>query len=396
MSAKKQKTKGKMLLGLLMAAVCLFSASVGITVGQLPHELTVSRSVAASGKTELSTFLPTQVEYGGSQQAAARLFGLIRLKTLPVRMASPVKVRLGGTLFGVRMYSDGVMVVGLSDFSSEGRSANPAREAGITEGDVIRSVNGRKVYRSAEFSEIAEHADASITLDVLKRDGKLRKITLTPLYSDGDRCLKTGMWVRDSAAGIGTLTYIHPESGAFGGLGHGICDSDTQSIIPVHGGEIVEAEFIDVKRGVKGIAGEIRGWLGTETLGKLSDNTVCGMFGQYTAALPEGDDYEVAMKQEIRTGKAQVLCTVDGSGVPRFYGIEIEKINYNAGEQAKNMIVRVTDEDLLNKTGGIVQGMSGSPIVQDGKLVGAMTHVFVNDPTCGYAIFAENMLRMGG
>ena len=395
MRVKKTGRKRRIAAGALLTALCLCCVSVGITVGQLPDELTVSRTSALTQSTPLCTFLPTRLAYSGSRQASAKLFGLIPLKTLPVRTASPVRVKLGGTLFGVKMYTDGVMVVGLSDFGSGGRSRNPAREAGMEEGDLIRSVNGQRVYRSDDFSETAERCEGEMTLEVVGQDGISRNVTLMPLYSDADGCRKTGMWVRDSAAGIGTLTYIEPESGAFGGLGHGICDSDTLRMIPVRSGEIVEAEWIDVKRGVKGEAGEIRGCLGAGTLGKIRSNTVCGMFGQYTAELPcDGqDEYEVAVRQEVRAGGAQVYCTADCSGKPRFYDIEIQKINYRAGEQAKNMIVKVTDPELLDKTGGIVQGMSGSPIVQNGKLVGAVTHVFVNDPACGYGIFAENMLR---
>lgn len=393
MPFKKHKRKGKWLLSLcLAAAVGFLSSSVGITMRQLPDELTV----VTSGKANLSTFLPTEVEYGhhAGEKAAARLFGLIKLKTLPVRLAEPAKVRLSGTLFGVKMYSDGVMVVGLSDFLSEGQSTNPAREAGIRTGDIIQSVNGRQVYTNSEFSQIVEQSDGALALKILSGSGaeqQEKTVTLTPRYSDADKGLKTGMWVRDSAAGIGTLTYIDAKNGTFGGLGHGICDTDTQVIIPIHGGDIVEAEFTDVKRGVKGAAGEIRGYLGTKKIGEISTNTICGTFGQYTAAIPDGKDYEVAMKQEIKTGKAKILCTVESGQTPKFYDIEIERINYNISEPAKNMIIKVTDEQLLKKTGGIVQGMSGSPIVQNGKFVGAVTHVFVNNPACGYAIFAENM-----
>lgn len=394
---RTQKRKGKWLLSLfLAAAVGFLSSSVGITMRQLPDELTV----VTSGKAELSTFLPTAVEYSSHSdgKAAARLFGLIKLKTMNVNVAAPAKVRLGGTLFGVKMYSDGVMVVGLSDFNSNGRSTNPAREAGISKGDIIKSVNGQPVYTNSEFSEIIEHSNGPVILDILSgsvAEQLETKITLTPQYSDADQSLKTGMWVRDSAAGIGTLTYIDTKSGTFGGLGHGICDNDTQTMIPIHGGDIVEAEFTDVKRGVKGAAGEIRGYLGTKKLGEISSNTICGTFGQYTADIPKGKEYEVAMKQEIKTGKAKILCTVESGEKPKFYDIEIERINYNVSEPAKNMIITVTDEELLAKTGGIVQGMSGSPIIQNGKFVGAVTHVFVNNPTCGYAIFAENMIQSG-
>ena len=212
-----------------------------------------------------------------------------------------------------------------------------------------------------------------------------------PATSDSDGSLKTGMWIRDSAAGIGTLTYIDPESGRFGGLGHGICDADTREIVPVHDGEIVSANISGIKRGVRGSAGEIRGYLSGDTLGKLENNTVCGAFGSFTSDMPASREYDVALKQEVRQGKAKLMCSVEPDGKPRMYDVVINRINYG-GNPAKNMIITVTDKKLLEKTGGIIQGMSGSPLVQDGKFIGAVTHVFVNDPASGYAIFAENMI----
>ena len=366
-----------------------FVSSVSITVGQLPDDLTVR----TFGTSQLSTFWPTSVEYRGEETATARLFGLFNVKSVSVSVASPKKVKLGGTVFGLRMHSDGVMVVGLSDFLSDGAKVNPAREADIKAGDVIQSVNGKAVSTNKAFAEAVKQSGGSLELKLVTSEGAEKKVSLQAKRSDADESLKTGMWVRDSAAGIGTLTFIDPESGRFGGLGHGICDSDTQTIVPLFGGDIVEAEITDIRRGVRGAAGEIRGFLGSRTLGEISANTICGTFGDYTADLPQSKAYEVALRQEVRPGAAKVLCTVESGGQPTFYDIRIDKINYNGREPAKNMIIKVTDKRLLEKTGGIVQGMSGSPIVQNGKFVGAVTHVFVNDPTCGYAIFAENMVN---
>lgn len=388
-----EKNSKRFFCGMLAAAVIGFSAaSVGITVSQIPDEMTVY----TAGKSSFDTFLPVEVDYTQSQsgEADAKLFGLVKVKNINVSIQSPKKVRLCGSIFGVKMYSDGVMVVGLSDFASYSGSVNPARDAGISEGDIIKSINGSTVCTNSDFSECIQKSDGEIRLEILTANGQTKKVTLVPQYSVTDKCLKTGMWVRDSAAGIGTLTYIDPQSMTFGGLGHGICDADTQSIIPIQGGDIVDAEIISIKRGVKGSAGEIRGCLCSEKLGEITSNTICGTFGEYTGELPVGSDYEVALKQEIKTGKAQILCGIDG-GQPEFYDISIDKINYNGSEPTKNMIITVTDKELIDKTGGIVQGMSGSPIIQNGKFVGAVTHVFVNDPTSGYGIFSENMVRQG-
>lgn len=386
--------KKSRLFGMIAAAMLgFFCSSVGITVNQLPDEMTIHNS----GKSSLETFLPIEVDCSDINQneAAAKLFGLVKVKDVSVSVQAAKKVRLCGTIFGVKMYSDGVMVVGLSDFATETGSANPARSAGINEGDVIKSVNGTRVYTNNDFSEVIKNSEGTINIELVNKEGVTKKVSLTPQYSVTDKCLKTGMWVRDSAAGIGTLTYIDSDNMSFGGLGHGICDNDTQSIVPVYGGDIVEAQITDVKRGVKGAAGEIRGYLCSEKLGEIKANTVCGAFGEYTGELPEGKDYEVALKQEVKVGKAQILCAPESGGEPEFYDIEINKINYSSNEPTKNMIITVTDEELIKRTGGIVQGMSGSPIVQNGKFVGAVTHVFVNDPTCGYAIFAENMVKQG-
>ncbi len=385
--------RGKKAAAMLFAFVVgIIASAVGsalVTVNQLPDELTVYEG----SSSRLSTFLPVSVEYTSkdSDMAEAKLFGVVGVKKVGIRRESPRTVLLAGTLFGLKMHSDGVMVVGISSFNSDGVSVNPAKKAGISVGDVIHSVNGQKVFTNSDYADIVKKSHGSLSLELTDRSGNRKKVSLQPKYSDADQSVKSGMWVRDSAAGIGTLTYIDPSSGTFGGLGHGICDADTHNIVPLHEGEIVEARIANIRRGVRGSAGEIRGYLGTGELGELESNTICGTFGRYTAELPDFPEYEVAVKQEIRPGKAKVLCTVNAEGKPELYDIVIDKINYS-GEPAKNMMITVTDERLLDVTGGIIQGMSGSPIIQGGKFVGAVTHVFVNNPTCGYAIFAENMM----
>lgn len=380
----------KRAFGVFFALVSVIAASVLLTLGQLPDELVVHEN----GSARLETFLPVSVEISGkdADSASAKLFGAVTVKNVGIRREKPKKVMLAGTLFGLRMYSDGVMVVGLTDFESGGKSVNPAKASGVSQGDIIRSVNGRRVYTNEEFAGEVRNCGGELALELADADGKEKNVRIVPAKSDADGCLRTGMWVRDSAAGIGTLTYIDPETGAFGGLGHGICDADTHELVPVHDGEIVSARIGGVRRGVRGSAGEIRGYLGGEELGVLEKNTVCGAFGRVTSALPELKVYESSPKQEIRQGKATLLCTVESDGKPREYDVLIKKINYG-GDPAKNMIITVTDERLIRETGGIIQGMSGSPLIQNGRFIGAVTHVFVNDPTSGYAIFAENMFR---
>ena len=200
--------------------------------------------------------------------------------------------------------------------------------------------------------------------------------------------------MRDSTAGIGTVTFYNPTNSAFAGLGHGICDIDTAEIMPLGSGDIVPVTISGVVKGEKGKAGELRGYFSSDVpVGSLEANVEAGVYGTLNSAPVNREALKVAMKQEVKTGPAKVLTTIDG-GEPRYYDIQIESVNYKNHAMSKNLVICVTDPDLLAKTGGIVQGMSGSPIIQDGMLVGAVTHVFVNDPTKGYGIFAENMMSV--
>ena len=215
---------------------------------------------------------------------------------------------------------------------------------------------------------------------------------LTPVYSETEGKYRCGLWLRDSTAGIGTLTYADPLNGMFATLGHAICDSETKSVLPVGEGDILSAEISGITKGDKGITGQIKGNFGNEILGSLLENNEFGVYGTFSDKdIMYGELVPVASQTEIKAGNAQILCNADGNGIES-YDIEIEKITYSQSKTSRSMVIEITDEDLIGKTGGIVQGMSGSPIIQDGMLVGAVTHVFLNDPTRGYAIFAETML----
>ena len=200
------------------------------------------------------------------------------------------------------------------------------------------------------------------------------------------------MWVRDSTAGIGTLTFYDQKSQCFGGLGHGICDADTYELMPLRTGDILPVTISGVTKGMRGTPGELRGYFSDdEAIGSLGANTSCGVFGMLEQE-PVGTVTQIGLKQSVQTGEVQILTTIDNEG-PKYYSAVLESINYHGDQEGKNFVLRITDSKLLEKTGGIVQGMSGSPIIQNGKLIGAVTHVFVNDPTRGYGIFAENMLN---
>ncbi len=321
---------------------------------------------------------------------------VVALKIFPVKdarlaVAKRQYVIAGGNIFGVKLYTEGVIVVGLDDVATKSGNVSPAAEAGLKAGDVIVSVNGEKLDSTDEFSRLVEASSGkAMTLSVI-REGKKKTLSLTPAVNKSDSKPKAGIWVRDSSAGIGTITFIDPQTGVFGGLGHAVCDVDTGKLMPLSQGEAVEATVNGCYRGSAGHPGELCGTFSKKVMGALLENTQAGIFG--TAENPDktAPTVPVAVKSEVHTGYAQIIATVDENG-PQYYDIEITKI-YTAGDSGfRNMSVRVTDERLIRLTGGIVQGMSGSPIIQDSMLAGAVTHVFVNDPTQGYAIFAENML----
>lgn len=330
-----------------------------------------------------------------SQTATLKLFGLIPVKDVEVlEVETPVLIP-GGNPFGIKLLMEGVMVVGMGEVEcSDGRIC-PATEAGIKQGDVIISVDGKKVNSNNDLQKIISESGGSPVNVQINRDGREITFELTPVFSEYSRTYQVGMWVRDSTAGIGTMTFYEPSSGAFGGLGHPICDIDTGSVIPISSGEIVDVKINNVKKGYEGVPGELQGsFISGDAIGILNKNNKYGVFGSLLIKPDTSKAIPMGLKQDVRVGEATILTTVDGT-IPKEYSISIEKIDYRNNDTAKNMVIKITDKELLEKTGGIVQGMSGSPIIQDGKLVGAVTHVFVNDPSKGYGVFTENMYELG-
>lgn len=321
------------------------------------------------------------------------LFGIIPIKQTKVSEVAEIKLVPGGTPFGIKLLTAGVLVVGLNSIATEDGMVNPAKDAGLSVGDTILSINGKSVSSNSEISEIVQESQGNELAVEFSRNGDTQTLIVTPVISKTDQKAKVGIWVRDSSAGIGTVTFYNPANGLFAGLGHAVCDVDTGDILPISYGEVVPATISGVTKGSVGSAGSLIGmFTSDEQLGEVLYNTQCGIFGTLDDNQDiYGDAIPMAFKQDVHTGTAAILSTVDGDK-PKEYEIEIQEINTDDATMTKNMIIKVTDQDLLDKTGGIVQGMSGSPIIQDGKLVGAVTHVFVNDPTKGYGIFAENMI----
>ena len=298
----------------------------------------------------------------------------------------------GGMAFGVKFNTRGVMVVGFDDMDEQGEKTNPAYDAGIRTKDIITKINGSAILSASQLTEAVESSGGgSITL-TYTRSGKEYTATIKPKYSNADGRYKTGLWVRDSGAGIGTVTYINPRDLTFGGLGHGICDSETGALIPMDRGVVMGVTIGGVEKGVAGAPGEIKGYFSKDKVGALYSNTSCGVFGALSQLPSDLKEREmpIATKNEVKEGDAYIWCTLDDTGAHK-YTIKISEINRSATGN-KCFTVTVTDPALIEKTGGIVQGMSGSPIIQDGKLVGAVTHVLINDPSTGYGIFIENML----
>lgn len=325
-------------------------------------------------------------------QAELLLFNRIPVKSVSVSVVSERQVIPCGTPFGIKMFTNGVMVVGIAEIQTESGMVNPAEQAGLRMGDIIVSVDGSAVNRNEEIAALVEKSGGKPVEIQYRREDKEYTSQLSPVKSLVDGKWKAGLWVRDSTAGIGTLTFYDPSTEQFGGLGHGVCDTDTSELMPFLNGEILPVTISGVTKGAKGAPGELHGYFeGDEAMGVMHANDEAGVYGELYGS-PAGEPMTVALSQEVHPGQAQIISTVDGEG-PQRYDVVLEYVNYRESGEGKNMILRVTDPRLLEKTGGIVQGMSGSPILQNGKLVGAVTHVFVNDPTRGYGIFAESMLE---
>ncbi len=324
------------------------------------------------------------------------LFGL-PVKNVRVNVSDEKMVIPGGQSIGVTLFTKGALVVGITGIELEnGATANPAREAGMLPGDVITRINGIVIENAEHVTKIINEAEGKLDITV-GRNGRELSLTVTPVKDYADGKMRLGVWVRDSTAGVGTLTFIDPNGRWFAGLGHAITDLDTGSVLSVKQGEIYFSEIIQINKGESGFPGEIQGFFSSASgnMGLILKNTDYGIYGtvydsvelrEFPAPIP------VAHRDEVQLGNASILATIDHEGVKEF-SCEIIKLTEQSYSGQKGIVIRITDAELLDKTGGIVQGMSGSPIIQNGKLVGAVTHVFVNNPTKGYGLYADWMLE---
>ncbi|MBQ9765710.1 MAG: SpoIVB peptidase [Lachnospiraceae bacterium] len=333
----------------------------------------------------------------GEYSISMKLFGILPIKDIAIEVIDESQVLICGFPVGIYIETEGVLVVGTADIETKnGTMAKPAYSI-LQPGDYLLEANGEKLDEKEELIDIIEESNGDEMILTIKRNDVVSKVKVSPVMaSDGE--YKLGIWVKDDAQGIGTLTYI-TSNGSFGALGHGVSDVDTGCLMESNGGSLYEAEIITVIKGESGTPGGLSGiirYSEESKLGTIKENEAQGIFGACDSALMEkgyGEVMDIALKQDIKKGEAYIRCAVDGE--IKDYEIEITKVNAGASGTKANrgLEIKVVDEELLSITNGIVQGMSGSPIIQNGKLIGAVTHVLVNDPARGYGIFIEEMLE---
>lgn len=326
----------------------------------------------------------------GSYQTTLTLGGWLPIKTVRTVVAQRSRITVCGTPFGVKMFSEGALVVGFTDIHTNSGAANPAKTAGLRLGDRVIRMDAVATENNDAVKAALEHSQGQPVEVVYVRGDQQRKTQLIPAWDPSAQQWRAGMWVRDSSAGVGTLTFADRKAGVFAGLGHPISDSDTGESIALRSGEIVPCQIVGCTAGTAGSPGELKGrFLSAHAIGTIRINGSNGIYGITRTAF-SGTEMEVAFAQEVLPGDAELWATISGE-TARPYRVVIEKVS--DADSCRNMVVRVVDPELLSATGGIVQGMSGSPLVQNGRLVGAVTHVLVNDPTRGYGIFAQTMLE---
>lgn len=343
-------------------------------------------SIGNENAVKASGFTNSDSEY----KAQLMAFDLFPVKEVSVNAVKRRYVGIGGEVFGIKLYTKGVMAVKIDSVDVTTGVQSPAQLAGIKCGDCITHVDGSVIVNADDFISFIRNSGGRELSLTVERDGDTLNLKLRPNPSESGG-YRAGLWVRDSSAGIGTVTFYDSENMLFAGLGHGVCDVDTGKIMPLSGGEAVRATVNGFYKSSPGDPGELCGVFSESVLGGLRVNSATGVFGELNEKI-SAKQMPVALEAEVQEGAAQIVATLDGKE-PRYYDAQITKIYPASGNAERNLIVKITDKELLEKTGGILQGMSGSPIVQNSMLVGAVTHVFVNDPTQGYGIFAQRMLE---
>ena len=400
------KTNKKTFIGIILISILFISLIYITNIASIPkniiifqgERLNLNTLVGIDVKPELknvenlktvqaSSNLEFDEEYTGKINLSVNLFG-INIKDITVNVLETTEVVPLGELVGLKLYTNGVLVVGMSEISGIDKNTyKPYENTGILEGDMIVEINEKSITNTTERKEISVK---------YVRDGETIETNIKPVETDKDD-YKLGLWVRDAAAGVGTISFYEPETGLFASLGHGIIDVDTSKLLDISTGEFVTTNIVSITKGEKGNPGKIQGSVENQkTIGEVYKNTEFGVFGKVSNTSVLNEDLtktiKVASRNEIKKGKATIRCTLENNK-KKEYEVEIQKIYANNNSDNKSMLVKITDEELLEKTGGIIQGMSGSPIIQNGKLIGVLTHVLVSDPTVGYGVFADLMVE---
>ena len=399
MQEKQKKYRKFLWYALVGTLLSLFILIYGTMKDHIPDEI----FVYADEETDWETFFQeplisydetVEVSQNGSYQIRCKWLGVLPLKTIKVHTVEKQEVLVSGSPVGIYMETKGVLVIDSGEITDrEGIRRTPAEHI-IQSGDYICEIDGKVLTGKRQLMQLVrENQGEPMELQVIRHQETI-KLEMTPVETE-DGSYKLGIWVRDNIQGIGTLTYVEP-NGTFGAPGHGISDADTGERLEISDGDLYRADILSIRKGTAGTPGELRGVINyreENRIGTICGNSQYGIRGQmepgkYTESMKK---IPTGLKQEIQTGKAEIRCDI-GDGI-REYQCEILEIDSNARDTNKCFVLRITDDDLLSRTGGIVQGMSGSPVLQNGKLIGAITHVFVNDPTKGYGIFIENMME---
>lgn len=391
----------KILIIILLLIIYIYVCNISM----LPNNIILIQGE----RLKLETILGINVKNAETMQASSNLnnsivdetgkmtlnlsfFNLFPVKAVTVNVIPKTSVIPLGKAIGMKMYTEGVLVVGMSEI--EGKK--PYENSGIETGDKIIEVNNQEINNTDELIACVNSSKGEAVEIKYISDTEEKVANIEPVKTANNE-YKLGLWVRDAAAGVGTLTFYEPSTGNFGALGHGINDVDTYELIDIANGELVTTNIVDIVKGQDGTPGEIRGTIDNGiTVGAIAKNTSFGVYGEISNInrlnIDSSKAMEVANRNEIKTGKAEIMCELE-NGITKTYEIEIQKIFLENNENNKSMLIKITDEELFEKTGGIIQGMSGAPIIQNGKFIGAVTHVLVNDCKMGYAVFGDLMIK---
>lgn len=362
------------------------------TLNSINTEKTFGRFVSAKFDDSINVSTGTSKEI----KVDLKLFNIFTIKSFYANL-DETELYVGGDIVGFSLNGDGVVIIAFGNVETKNGSLNTTKNSNLKKGDIIIEIEGEQVSSVADICRIAnkdENKDKALQIKY-KRNGKIEETTILSALDQNSKIYKIGLWVKDDVSGIGTLTFVKKSNNRFGALGHPICDNDTKTIYNIESGEMYPCTVLGLKKGTKGKAGELRGLFiqgKNNKIGIVDKNTEYGVFGQMTKDYSKKEVLTAGGRLYAKPGKAVIRTSVDGENA-KDYEIEIVKTNYQSSDNEKSMVIKVTDKELLNKTGGIIQGMSGSPIIQNGRIIGAVTHVFINDPTKGYGVYLDWMIN---